>query len=436
MKKAYQKKNRIVEAKRKGSGEKYTEWLVTHGGQMLLPMVDALCAGKAKMDQVLQETSSSLIEALLLASAQQVAGERHQGRRGGEVQRYGEQGGLIPLSDRKLRVKKPRLRKRGVGAGGEVPIPVYEAMSAEPALAARMLDIMIRGVSTREYENVLPQMAEAVGMKKSSVSREFIEASVEVLEQLNQRRFDDIDLLVIYVDGIEFAQHCVLGAVGVDTAGKKYVLGLREGASENATVVTALLEDLVARGVKTDRRYLFVIDGGKALRKGIDQVFGQQHPVQRCHNHKVRNVMDYLPKEMKEQTKRTMKAAFQLEAKSGIAKLEQYARWLQVEYPSAAESLREGLEEMFTADQLGLTETLKRCLCTTNIIDSSHSGVRQKTHRVTHWQNGAMVMRWAAAAFTMTEKHYRKIQGHKDLWMLDVALGRRKQEVVPAKKAA
>lgn len=434
MKKAYQKK--VVETNRSRSGEKFKEWLVTHGGQMLLPMVEALCVGKEQLDQMLKETSSSLIEALLLVSAEQVAGERHQGRRGGEVYRYGEQGGLIPLSDRKLRVKKPRLRRRGVGAGGEVHIPVYEAFWSNPAMAERMLDLMIRGVSTREYENVLPQMADAVGMKKSSVSREFIEASVEVLEQLNRRRFDEVDLLVIYVDGIEFAKHCVLGAVGVDREGKKHVLGIREGASENATVVTALLEDLVERGVKTDREYLFVIDGGKALRKGIDQVFGHQHPVQRCHNHKIRNVRDYLPEELKEQTKKTMKAAFKLAAKEGIAKLEQYARWLQVEHPSAAESLREGLAEMFTADRLGLTESLKRCLCVTNIVDSTHSGVRQKTHRVTHWQDGSMVMRWAAASFTQTEKHFRKIMGHRDLWMLEVALHRRKEVVQQDKLAA
>jgi len=434
VKKACPKK--IVEANRSRSGEEFKDWLVTHGGQLLLPMVEALCAGKRKLDEVLKETSSSLIEALLKVSAEQVAGARHQGRRGGEVQRYGEQGGLIPLSDRKLRVKKPRLRRRGVGTGGEVPLPVYEAFWEHPGLAERVLDVMIRGVSTREYENVLPQMADAVGMKKSSVSREFIEASVALLEQLNQRRFDQVDLLVIYVDGIEFAQHCVLGAVGVDNQGRKHVLGLREGASENATVVTALLEDLVERGVKPDREYLFVIDGSKALRKGIDQVFGHQQPVQRCHNHKVRNVLGYLPDDLKAQTQKTMKAAFKLPLKAGMAKLEQYARWLQVEHPSAAQSLREGLPEMFTADRLGLTESLKRCLCVTNIVDSSHAGVRQKTRRVTRWQDGSMVMRWAAASFLQTEKHYRKLMGHKDLWMLEVALHRRKEVVHPDKLAA
>jgi transposase-like protein len=309
-------------------------------------------------------------------------------------------------------------------------------MWEDPGLAERALETMMRGVSTRDYEQVLPKMAEAVGMKKSSVSRQFIEGSAEVLQELNERRWEQVELLVIYLDGIQFGKYHVIGAVGVDTAGRKHVLGIREGSSENATVATGLLNDLVERGVRSDRPYLFVIDGSKALRKAIDQVFGQEQKVQRCRSHKVRNVVDHLPEDLKDQTKKTMRAAFKLGEKDGKSRLEQYARWLETEHPSAAESLREGLDEMFTISRLGLTDSLQRCLGTTNLIESSHSGVRQKTRRVTRWQDGTMVMRWAAGAFSQTAKSYRKIQGHKDLWMLEVALGRNKEVKQPDKAAA
>ena len=159
-----------------------------------------------------------------------------------------------------------------------------------------MLEILLAGVSTRKYARVIPAMAETVGVRRSAVSRETIEASERVLEELMERRLDGWDLLVIYLDGIQFGDYHVLGAVGVDVEGKKHVLGVREGASENAEVARALLEDLVVRGVDTGRRRLFVLDGSKALGSALDQVFGRQHPVQRCRNHKVRNVVDgYTP---------------------------------------------------------------------------------------------------------------------------------------------
>lgn len=427
MKRSYQ----IVDARRNRSRKILTEQLVK-SKQVLLPLVDALVVGKEKIDQTVSEVTGSLLEALLIVSAEQVAGERRRGKRGEAIRWHGEQDGLLPLSDRKVRVKKPRLRQRKVGKGGEVHIPAYEAMWENAELRDRVLEIAMHGVSTRDYEGVLPKMAAAVGMKKSSVSRELIEASSEALRALHERRWDREEFLILYLDGIQFGKYHVLGAVGVDREGRKQVLGIREGASENATVVTALLEDLVARGLKTDRQYLFVIDGSKALRAAIAQVFGDRHFIQRCRNHKVRNVMDHLPEELRDQTKKVMKAAFKLEPKKGKEKLEQQAKWLEIEYPSAAASLREGMDEMFTVQRLGLSSMLSRCLTNTNLIDSAHSGVRMKTRRVTHWQHGEMVMRWAAASFLATEKQYRRIQGYRDLWMLEAALS---EEVVQAKAA-
>lgn len=200
----------------------------------------------------------------------------------------------------------------------------------------------------------MPEMAETVGVSKSSVSRQAIEASEEEFRKLCERRLEGLELLVLYLDGVRFGDHQVLVAVGVDEQGQKHVLGLAEGASENQVVVKGLLEELVQRGLKSDRKYLFVIDGSKALRSAIEAVFGSEQPVQRCRNHKVENVSGYLPKELRDQVKAVMRAAFRLPAKEGMVRLEKQAEWLEREYPSAAASLREGLSEMFTVNALGL----------------------------------------------------------------------------------
>ncbi len=322
-------------------------------------------------------------------------------------------------------MKRPRLRKKGEKEGGEVAVPAYEALRADGKLGSRMLEILLRGVSTRQYKQVLPEMAETVGVTRSSVSREAIEASEAELKRLCERRLDDLVLLVLYLDGVIFGEHHVLVALGVDVEGRKHVLGLAEGASENQVVARDVLEDLVRRGVKPDRKYLFVIDGSKALRAAIDAVFGTENPVQRCRQHKLENVTGYLPEELKDQVKAAMRAAFRLPAKEGMAKLEKQAQWLEHEYPSAAASLREGLAEMFTVNRLELSPRLARCLCSTNVIESPHSGVRRRTRRVCRWRDGKMVLRWAAAALLMTESNFRRIMGYRDLWMLAAALGRK-----------
>ena len=357
-------------------------------------------------------------------SAEGVAGPKQAGkkREEGSVAWYGHQAGQVYLSDRKVRVERPRLRRKEGGQGAEVEVPAYEAMQQPGRLADRMLEILLAGVSTRNYERVIPAMADTVGVSKSAVSRETIHASTKVLTELMERRFDDVNLLVIYLDGMQMGRHHVLAGVGVDEEGKKHVLGVWHGASENGELAKALLRDLVDRGVKPDRRRLFVIDGSKALRKAIDEVYGADNPVQRCRNHKLRNVLGHLPKEDHDQVKAAIRAAWKLEAKEGQAKLEHLARWLERDHPSAATSLREGLGEMFTINRLGLPAALRRCLGTTNLIDSTHSGARQKTRRVTNWKNGEMALRWAAGAFIETEKSYRKILGYRHLWILKAHL--------------
>jgi putative transposase len=393
---------------------------LTKNGQLLLPLVEMIEASRMAVDELIDVLGRASIEAVLQLSAAGVAGEKHQGRKGGEINWHGSQPGKVSLSDRQLRVSKPRLRRQGRGAGREVEIPAYEAMSN--GLGSRLLEILMHNVSIRNYRRVIPEMAESVGISKSSVSRQFIDQSAQELERLAVRRFDQVELLIIYLDGLVFGEHHVLGAVGVDAQGKKHVLGLVEGASENASSATTLLEDLVERGVNPQRRYLFVIDGSKALRAAINRVFGAGNPVQRCRHHKIKNVCDKLPDDLAAQVKSVMKAAYGLPWQEGIARLKKQAEWLDTHYPGAAASLREGLEETFTINRLELSPVLRRCLGTTNIIESPHAGVRLRTNRVSRWQDGQMVLRWVAAAFLQTEKNFRRIQGYRDLWMLKAKL--------------
>lgn len=391
-------------------------------GQLLLPFLDLICNTEQAVDELIDVAGRGAIEAVLLLSAEQLAGAKQPGKCKGDITWHGRQGGVVSLAERKLRIEKPRLRKKGKGTGGEVAIPAYEAMIMNSRIGWRILDILMKGISTRSYEKILPAMAETVGVSKSQVSREFIAASAEQFKALCERRFDDIDILVVYIDGIQFGDCHVIVAVGVDSGGYKHVLGLREGGSENSQVATDLLKDMVERGVGSDRYRLFVIDGSKALRCAIDAVYGSKNPVQRCRNHKIRNVLSYLPEDQKDQVKSAMQAAFLLDVDKGTKKLRQLAKWLQQEYPSGAGSLLEGLDEMFTINRLGLGKQLRRCLGSTNVIESPNSGIRTRTRRVTNWQDHSMVVRWVAASLLDMEKRFKRIMGYQQLWMLDAKL--------------
>ncbi len=391
-------------------------------GAALLPMVELIEQGQMAVEELVGRLGQATLEAVLAISAEQVAGPAHPGRPGGAIRRHGAQGGKVALGGQQVRVQKPRLRRKGGGKGAEVAIPAYEAMRGQEGLQERLLSIVMRGVSTRNYQDVLPEVAERCGVSRSAVSRQVQQASAEALKELCERRFEEVDLLIIYLDGKRFGGHQVICAVGVDSEGSKHVLGLTEGATENAVVVKELLEELVARGISPERRRLFVIDGSKALRAAIEAVYGKQNPVQRCRNHKRENVLGYLPKELRAQVGTALSAAWKLEPKEGLARLGTQIEWLERTHPKAAASLREGLEETFTINHLGLSPMLRKCLATTNIIESSLSGVEGRTGRVTRWRSGEMALRWAAAAALETEKNFRKIIGHEDLWMLKAAL--------------
>jgi putative transposase len=402
-------------------------------GQLLLPLIELITQARIAVDEVIGAVGRKTIETILTLSAAEVAGARTPGKASGEILWHGSQAGRVMLADRQLKVRRPRLRHR---QEGEVKIPAYEALQDNGATAERMIGALLRGVSTRQYEEVLPELAATAGVSRSSVSRQAIEGSAEQLRQLQERRWEEVDLLAIYIDGQRFGDHHVISAVGVDRSGEKHVLGIEIGAPENASAVKKLLVALRDRGLRTDQQYLFVIDGAKALRAGIEEVFGTDQPVQRCRNHKMRNVLDELPREQHAQVLNVMRAAWKLsDADEGVKRLEGLARFLEHEYESAARSLREGMAEMFTIQRLKLPPSLYKCLGTTNVIESPQSGVQKRTSNVTRWRNAAMVERWVASAWLLTEKHFRKVIGSEHLWTLAVNLGREESQRATEKVA-
>lgn len=404
-------------------------------GQLLLPLLELVQDARTSIDELMLEAARSFVEQLLVLSAQEVAGGKQQGKARGEIGWHGTQTGRIVLSERKLSIQRPRLRSKGPGSK-EVAVPVYARMQADGQLADRVRDILVTGVSTRKYARVLPKMAGTVGIARSSVSREFIKASAASLQALMSRRFDELDILVLYLDGIVVDTHHILAAVGVDAQGKKHLMGLSQGSSENARVAKDLLTGLIERGLRPDLERLFVIDGSKALRSAIGEVFGEAAQVQRCRTHKVRNVTERLPKEIAVQVKSVMHAAYKLPEKEGMAKLNAQASWLKTDYPDAAASLLEGLEETFTVNRLRLPPSLVRCLCTTNIIENPNGAVRRVSGRVCRYRDAQMALRWTAAGFLEAEKSFRRIQGNKDLWILAGALGRNAENIDSKEKVA
>jgi len=401
-------------------------------GQILLPIVNLIQNASQVVESVIHEIGHQKLEMILVLSAEQVAGPRTPGKAGGDIRHHGTQPGCVQLADRKVKVKRPRLRHK---TEGEVKVPAYEMLRQDRGLGQHLLGALLRGVSTREYQEVLPQMAETVGVSRSAISRKAVEASVEQLQQLQERRWDNVELLVIYIDGQRFAEHHIISAVGVDAAGRKHILGIEPGATENSAAVKRLLTHLRDHGLPTDRRYLFVIDGAKALRAAIEEVFGGNQPVQRCRNHKVRNVLEELPQAQRGQALNVMRAAWKVKtAEEGEKRLQQLARFLERDYESAARSLREGLKEMFTLQRLQIPEGLHKCLATTNVIESPQGGVERRTHNVTRWRDAEMVQRWVASAWLLTEKHFRRIDGHANLWALAAILGRENKSTTQPSK--
>ena len=275
------------------------------------------------------------------------------------------------------------------------------------------------GLSTRNYRRAVESVVEGYGIEKSSVSRQFVEASSNQLRALCERRLEELNLVVLMIDGIHFGGQVLVVALGIAEGGEKHVLGVWQGATENTTVVKGLLEDLVERGLDRQRRYLVVIDGSKALRAGVERVFGDQVEVQRCQIHKRRNVKEYLPENCQRDYDRRMRNAYAMnhyaEAKEALQKI---FRQLERINPSAARSLEEGLEETLTVHRLGIGAVLRRKLATTNPIESCLSTVQRVARNVKRWREGNQPLRWTATGLLEAERKFRRIKGYQEILLL------------------
>src|SRR5690606_7088006 len=268
-----------------------------------------------------------------------------------------------------------------------------------------------------------PAGEQSTSTSKSAVSRRFVALSSGQMHEWLSRRLDSLDLPVVMIDGIHFDERVILVALGIDARGRKHVLGLREGSTEKTAVVKALLSDLVERGLDADRPRLWVIDGGKALRRAIVQLFGASAFVQRCQEHKRRNVLEHLPEEMHASVKRVLRDAWDsTNAKLAKRQLERLASSLQAKHPGAAASVREGLEETLTVQGLGVTGALYRTLRTTNPIENLNGSIASYSRNVKRWRDGQMVQRWVASALSDASQRFRALRGFREMPRLVAAL--------------
>jgi putative transposase len=358
---------------------------------------------------------------LLEDEVNQLCGPRYQRQPDRERTRYGRQSGVITLAGQKLPVARPRVRY--TDGRGEAELSSYAAMQRDEAMPAAALRRLLRGVSCRDYADVVERAAEGFGIDKSSVSRAFVRATAAEVEKLAQRRFDGERFLAIFIDGVQYAGETMVVALGVNEAGVKRILGLRQGATENAQVCTSLLEELRERGLRTDLPTLFVLDGSKALTKAVRDVWGRFAVVQRCQEHKKRNVEAHVPKEHWPEVKRRLEEAYrQTSHAQAVAMLKGTIKLLERINPDAAASLREGWEETLTVIRLGVPELLRTTLRTTNPIESALSIADDLTARVKRWRDGDMRQRWCAAGLLRAESKFRRIKGHRHLTTLEKSL--------------
>jgi transposase-like protein len=345
---------------------------------------------------------------------------------------HGTTKGSVVLGGRTVTTKRPRGRRAD---GGEIELDTWSAFSSADLLNSLVVERMLAGVATRRHVDVAEPVGQEIegrsrSMSKSAISRRFVAATKTAMAELMARNLADLEVAALMIDGLDVAGQCCVVALVITADGTKVPVGLWLGDTENKTVVTALLADLVARGLSTEFGVLCVIDGAKALAAGIKKVFGNTAQVQRCTLHKRRNLDGHLPKELAATVDRRLALIFaQPDAKKGLTAAKSLAKELEAEHPDAAASLREGLEDMFTVRRLGVGGTLAKTLTNTNCIESMISIARRTTGRVTNWKDGSMKKRWIAAGMLEAERSFRRVRGHKDMSKLVDALLR---EVTPA----
>lgn len=404
-------KNAKSKSRKKADSPLSTEKTV----QMALPTVEALLETREDLRRFLLQTGMKVVEAMLDEEQTSLCGERYKHQESRRAYRHGSETGLMTLGGQKVRVKKPRTRSV---SGEELHLETWKSFEQEDPMTHRVLEQVCVGVPMRSYERSLesPADLEPVATKKSSVSRRFVAKSRELTEQFLGRSLEGMDLPILMLDGTYLGKHLLVVALGIDSDGRKHVLGLREGSTESKEVCKSLLRDLIRRGLEVEVARLFIVDGSKGLNSAIQSVFQGWCRIQRCQIHKLRNIREHLPEGHRAWVTTRLRAAFKNpDAEKGERKARQLIQELQEEHPGAAASIQEGLSEMFTLTRLGLTgqEALWRSLRSTNAIESLQGSMKHTAKNVKRWRNGMMVLRWAVTGILEAQKKLRRIQGYK-----------------------
>jgi transposase-like protein len=384
----------------------------------------ARCLRRSLYEFVIDEGMKAF-DFLLEAERTELCGPSYRKGKPDDPRRWGKTEGRLVMGGRRVVVRRPRVRKDGA----EVALPSWQEFADEDPLEKRTLEQMMLGVSTRGYERSVEPLPEELGphgASKSAASRRFVNITEDAVNTWLQRDLSKLDIVVIMIDGIVVGDHTIVVALGIDATSTKHVLGLWQGATENAVVCVALLNNLIERGLDPQLGYLFVIDGGKALRAAIRDIFGKRALVQRCQEHKRRNVLGHLPEHLHPSMSKSMRDAFRSSSKSAATKrIQQLAQGLKENHPDAAASLREGLDELFVLKDLSLPEWLERTLSTTNPIENLNGTIRRLTRNVKRWRDGSMVRRWVGASIIEAQPRFRRLRGHKGMPLLLAALGRK-----------
>jgi len=397
--------------------------------QFDLPMLEMILQTKAEIEALSAQAGLKIIRHFLEEEIQQRCGSHGQQR----AYRHGQQPGYIVYAGRKVSIPKPRVRAKG---GKELMLKSYQAFQQDGRMQRAVARQLTHQVSTRNYAAAIDDCLEGYGIDKSSVSRQWKAATAAELQKLVQRPVP-AELVALLIDGQYFRKECLVVALGVDKTGQKHILGLWHGATENSTLVRELLADLRERGLNTEATILMVLDGAKALYKGVREVFGERALIQRCRVHKLRNVLEHLPLEKRQLAAWRLRGAWaKATPEEALRELRACVKWLDTISPNAARSLEEGMEETLTVTRLSLHESLVRTFSSTNLIESCFARTESWTGRVKRWRNAKMVMRWGAAALLFAEKGFRRVRGYDHMNQLLEALRSNQSELASMKKAA
>ena len=373
---------------------------------------------KVEIRSLAVSAGAVMIEAIMNSESEQLAGKRYS--RKTDVNRWGTESGYVLLGGQKVRVRRPRLRTKDKQ---EVSLTSYEQFQNESQRTESVFNRLVTGVSSRNYARTVEEFGDGYGISKSVVSRKVIEATAGKLKELCERDLSRLDVCVLVLDGIHVDETVQIVALGVETSGKKHVLGMRQGATENSVVCKELLEDIQTRGLQTDRPMMVLLDGAKALRTAVEETFGTRAIVQRCQLHKRRNVLQHLSKRYHAEYERKISTAYGMRLHDDARKeLDSIIRELDRLNESAANSLREGLEETLTVHQLKLPDVLRKHFFSTNLIESAFSQGVSVMQNVKRWRNSSQIQRWTATALLEAENKFRKITGYKSMSVLVAAL--------------